>query len=295
MNILNVNGPAMASGGSGCFDRQAGLTLLEVLISIALGIFFLLSAVQYLVVGQQSNSVQDAQSRIQENARFATDFLEHSVRHAGYDNALGAERASVFFYVGNCGNAALGGPAGNCSTDAIGNNRGDRMASVFTADDNFNVDCAGAVAPSDTLVANVFWVAEVNGIRSLYCQGWDVRANTALAAAQPLVDGIDSMQVEYGLSDTNLPTNDNNYTGVVVQYLSAGEFASQLEWNFVRSVRVALLVSSGLDTSDAAMANNASFQEANTQYQLLDATYQPGDGEVRRVFTLTMPINNSFQ
>ena len=37
--------------------RQSGITLIEVLVSLGLGIFFLGIAVQYLVVGQQSNQV----------------------------------------------------------------------------------------------------------------------------------------------------------------------------------------------------------------------------------------------
>lgn len=64
--------------------RQAGLSLVEVMIALALGAFITAGIVQLFTANQQTYQTSLGQARLQENARFAMDFLAESVRMAGY-------------------------------------------------------------------------------------------------------------------------------------------------------------------------------------------------------------------
>lgn len=68
--------------GYGC--RQRGMSLVEVMIALALGAFITLGIVQLFTANRESYQMNLGQARLQENARFALDFLSQSVRVAGY-------------------------------------------------------------------------------------------------------------------------------------------------------------------------------------------------------------------
>lgn len=266
-------------------SNQQGVSLIEVLVSMVLGIFFLGVAVQYLIVGQQSNQVQDAGSRIQENARFASSILQDTIRHGGYKGDPAVTTIPDIIFTGNCGGF------NPCSGDGA-DNLGDSIAISLIADGNVSQDCLGNAVAAETWFANVFWVQEVNGVRSLYCRGWNITAGAWISDTQPLVDGIEQIQVQYGLSDIA----NEDIGGPVVNFLSATSVPTADDWDYVRSVRVALLVDSGLQTDESDRAGITGLQAENTTYALLDGPdYTPGDDRIRRVYTSTIEINNSFQ
>ncbi len=67
--------------------RQRGLSLIELLISMAIGLM-LVATIAYAYVGaKQSFRTQNALSRIQENARYAFEFMAKDLRMAGYTPA----------------------------------------------------------------------------------------------------------------------------------------------------------------------------------------------------------------
>lgn len=268
------------SNQQGQFSNQQGLTLIEVMISITLGLLFLTAAMGYLVTSQQSFRSQDTGSRIQENARFAMDILRRNIRMAGYSADF--TTAPAYIYREACGFSP-------CADDTA-TVQGDRLAVAMVAPDA--EDCLGNNLGANTHVANVFWVQSVGGVSSLYCRGWDVDNDSWHSAAQPLVDGIDQMQLQYGVYNAATDSIDRYLNATGVQALVNG-------WDNVRSVRVALLVQSGQDTDDAdtsgTTVSDATFAANYATFTLLDgAAYTPGDQRIRRVFTNTVAINNAL-
>lgn len=70
--------------------RQQGLTLVELLVSIALGLFLAWGAIQAFLSGKQAYSLQQSMSRIQENARMAQELIGYDLRDSGnYGCAVG--------------------------------------------------------------------------------------------------------------------------------------------------------------------------------------------------------------
>lgn len=73
-------------------SKQKGLTLVELMIAVTLGIFITGGIIQLFVNSKQSYRVQENLSRLQENARFAISFLNHDIRMAGNMGCVASSR-----------------------------------------------------------------------------------------------------------------------------------------------------------------------------------------------------------
>lgn len=63
---------------------QSGLTLIELMVAMVIGLFLVLGSVTVYVQSRGSFIVSDGQARLQENLRFAVDTLEPDIRLARY-------------------------------------------------------------------------------------------------------------------------------------------------------------------------------------------------------------------
>jgi type IV pilus assembly protein PilW len=64
--------------------KQSGISLVEVMIAMVLGIFLLGSVVQFFVSSRQSNRVHEATSRMQETGRMALEIMARDIRMADF-------------------------------------------------------------------------------------------------------------------------------------------------------------------------------------------------------------------
>ena len=275
---------------------QRGLTLIELMIAIAIGITFVLGAVIFLVSGQQSFRAQNSGSRIQENARFAMDILQEHVRMAGYNDNMGLLELPATVYRDAC-------DALNPCSDDTATDQGDRIAIALRVPHGAPQDCLGtALAPNEHVV-NVFWVqqraASGDGlaVSSLYCRSFNPEITTWPDAwhgtAQPLVDGIEQIQVQYGLGTVTNTASGRHVN--VDRYLSATDVQTAGRWDDVRAVRIALLVSDGADQRDDTSIQSATVAPNYQTFTLLDgAAITPGDERIRKVFSRTVSMNNAL-
>lgn len=65
-------------------QRQAGLSIIEIMVALVLGALLTLGLVQIFTSNSQSFRVNEATSRAQESGRIATDMVARAVRNAGY-------------------------------------------------------------------------------------------------------------------------------------------------------------------------------------------------------------------
>ena len=93
---------------SGFAHRQAGLTIVEVMVSITLSLMLLAAIVQVFIGTKQNYAFQRALNEMNENIRYASGQLEFHMRMAGYwGGARGLEMGTGTdwtTYVGNCHN-----------------------------------------------------------------------------------------------------------------------------------------------------------------------------------------------
>ena len=70
--------------GSSLSKGQAGLTLVEMMVAITVGLILIAGVIQIFTSSKQTYRIQDATSRLQENGRFAVDMLRRDVRMGGF-------------------------------------------------------------------------------------------------------------------------------------------------------------------------------------------------------------------
>lgn len=70
---------------------QRGITLIELLIAMVLGLFVTMAMTQLFIATKTTYMLQQGNSRIQEGGRFGTDMLLRDVRLAGYVGCSGGE------------------------------------------------------------------------------------------------------------------------------------------------------------------------------------------------------------
>ncbi len=90
-----------------------GLSLIELLIAMVLGLTLAAGVVQMYASSSATERSQDARLRIQENGRFALNFLANEIRMAGYLGCLGSME-------GNSANDTLNHPAGSTLQPGFG-------------------------------------------------------------------------------------------------------------------------------------------------------------------------------
>ncbi|MGH8658868.1 MAG: PilW family protein [Gammaproteobacteria bacterium] len=69
---------------------QQGLTLVEIMVAVTLGLILTAGLIQVFVSNKQAYRVQEGLARLQENGRFALDFITRDVRGAGFVGCPGS-------------------------------------------------------------------------------------------------------------------------------------------------------------------------------------------------------------
>ena len=199
--------------------RQSGVTLVELMIGMLIGLALLAGVIQIFFSVRQATNLQDGIGNLQENGRFAMYFLERDLRLAGFPK----ESGTLPFLVG----------AGETS-DSVGPNNSD----IITVQYQGTVDCLNQ-AVAGGLVNNRYFISLQNGENTLMCLG------NGNATPQPLVSGIESLQALYG--------EDMNADGFPDTYVSVGNVT---QWANVVSARVSLLATSSTNILDEDIAQS---------------------------------------
>ncbi len=208
--------------------KASGFTLIELMISMTISLILVSSTITLFVHQEESSRYIKSFSRIQENGRFALDILARNVRMARYDDKNPAEvirddgstAGSGIFGADTPGGAGLSAIADTITTEYEGGT-GIR-------------DCLGRLIAANTVAVNLF---AVDTLQQLICTAthFDSAGNpTAPAAAtQPVVEGVEDMQILYG--------EDLSATGIPNRFITA---TNVTDWDGVVSVRVSLLLNS---------------------------------------------------
>ncbi|OAI21156.1 hypothetical protein A1359_19775 [Methylomonas lenta] len=194
--------------------RQQGMTLIEIMIALVIGAFLLGGVLQIFVNSKQTYRMQENLSRMQENGRFAMEFLEHDLRMAGFWGCLA--------------------PSSPNNTDVAGTNNDNSSADIDDGTDTITVrgafvqtttgNCGSTV---DTTASYYTHATSTIGyrIKTSVLERTDNGGNY-----QDLIEGIEDMQILYGAdTDTN---------GTPDYYVEAGTVG--LDMAQVVSVRINL-------------------------------------------------------
>lgn len=240
--------------------HQAGLTLVELMVAMVLGLLLTAAVIQVFAGSRSSNTVQGGMSRLQENARFALDALGRDIANAGFTRSFyrladGSENARL----------TLGSTLNNVSAYAPLL----FLPEAFTASDTIEVnyeaatDCLGAPTP--------------NGVASnrYFLDGTDLMCLGNGAATPGLIaEHVENLQFLYGI-DTDEDRAANSF-------VTADQLAAD---SVIVAVKVALLTSTGDPVG----------MDSEARYSLLDipAVGPFSDRRLRQVFSRTIILRNN--
>ncbi len=73
------------------FHRQAGVGLVEIMVAVTLSLMLTAGVVHVYTGNKQTYRIQESLSRVQENGRFALDFITRDLRNAGFLGCAGVK------------------------------------------------------------------------------------------------------------------------------------------------------------------------------------------------------------
>lgn len=145
--------------------KQAGLTLVELMVALAIGSFLMIGAIQIYNQSRQAFVINESIARVQETAQFAMDTIEADLRMASNwgrnSRGLAVEGRSI---AGDDNPTGLPQPINNCAADWVlnlalpidGTNNGYGLACVPTNGSQANSDVItvrrASVSPVDPAV-----------------------------------------------------------------------------------------------------------------------------------------------
>ncbi len=331
--------------------QQQGLTLVEIMVALTIGMVLLGGVVTILVSSQQTYRVNEALARIQENSRFAFQLLSRDIRMAGYMGCVGEGTVPVNTlnnstdYLWNFGQPIQGYEATSASSwmpaplpTEITSPLGGRDILILRGVDGSDtrvishpaggVDGPGSadlkvtvgsglqgndiVLVTDCLAAAVFQITNINtsagqdniahntgagvpgnatknmgqsfeggevvriSTRSYYVRT-NINGNAALywrrgnTDAEELVEGVEDMQIDYGVDTDGNRAADVYQTADLV-----------VDWENVVSVRINLLMQSTED--------NITSQPQT--YTFNGAVTTPADRRLRKTYSTVIALRN---
>lgn len=303
---------------------QTGLTMIELLVSLAIGLVIMIAVVSAYIGAAGSSRVAESYSRMNEDAQAALTILSQHLRMAGnnpkqLNYASDTPRNPVFgtgtFVIRGCdGNFSNLSTAATLADLTCSTNSGTDSIAVAYEADRYNTvpnasgnatDCLGQALPTVTGSANVwngasvaatsvtftiadnrFYIGTTTAVTtpSLFCKG------NGGTAAQPLVENVEDLQLTYGVAPSTAST-----TLTVAGYLTATQVVSQtdlaalasdaLRWEKVATVRLCVLIRS--ESPVATDLNSA-------RYFKCDGTLEssPPDLRLRRAYSTTVVLRN---
>ena len=281
-------------------DFGHGFTLIELLIGLLISLFIIAGAVTFLITSSRTLVNQSSEDLIQENARFAFEILSSNGRLLGLNQSADPNVLTEGVFDDAICNLGGGGANIDCNANALiydlNGQDIDYDSVAFDYVISGGTTCAGNAITQETKVVTVFFVADLDengtgdGISSLYCRSFEAQLNpltsnfdtfTEPNGALAIIDGIDSLQIQYGV--------DTNNDGSIERYSSYPRVTNADKAN-VKAIKVGLLVSSG---QTIASDQNVVVNQART-YQIFDSpNIVITDTVLRQIYSTTIFLPNN--
>lgn len=246
-------------------NLQTGFSLVELMVTLALGLFIMLVTTAFYVSNKQTYRYINASTEIIQSSQYAMYYLRETISHAGFplQSGAGAFPANAADRANPNITPVLEGGGANSDTITV----------TYRATNDCLGNPSALNAAGDPIATNVFSINNNN----LLCDGDGGGPN----AAQVLIQGVQNMQIEYGV--------DTDADGIPDTFANATQVENGIagpapDWASVVAVRIALLMRSQNQVVDQAGAVN---------HQVLNTSIATNDRFKRRVFTTTIPLRNT--
>jgi type IV pilus assembly protein PilW len=221
--------------------RQRGLTLIEMLVALTIGLIVAIAAVSTLIAGRSGFSTVDNTSQLVDRERFAIDTISKVVAQAGFEDvgvlplttraltkagggdpesdlygwndAVYGTPSTLEFATATFSGITDGNRNGACAVnDTSCKNGSDVLTVRFQGSgspaDGTMINCRGLGEPGlvsgniDTRAVNMFYVGrDANTGEPALFCAYYNHAGAAWVAGQALIDGVETFQVLYGVDN----------------------------------------------------------------------------------------------
>lgn len=247
---------------------QRGFSLVELLISMVIGLLVLAGVVQIMVSNGAAFRTQEAIAQVQETGRYLSYVVNPYVRNAGYvPDALNALEPDLLFPAGL---TAISGseasapavPSGISSvdgTDTLTVRYFGQVDPVTGAIDNAMNNCMSQQVDATQIAESTFYISVGDdGVNNLSCRGRVLNAvGTATSnSTQPLLAGVQDLQILYGI--------DTGVDRQVDQFVTADAVA---DWTTVCAVRLQFVIDSTEQVAGDQTLDGAEAGRLRRQYE----------------------------
>lgn len=293
--------------------RSRGMTLVELLIAMTIGLFLILTVVSVYVTTSASSRVSVLSGQMNEDAALAIELLQEQIRLTGY-SSQGAAGARNFSGVPIRGcDGGFTNDTGNGPFNLLACNAGngpDALAIRYEATllNSQQVDDPPPVRPANctsngitashlgagmtiSLADNRFYIANDGlngGIPTLFCRGSNGVGGFSAAAA--LIPNIEDLQFRFAI--TRAPVAGQAMPHQVTAHVDASDAAlgnTEVNWSRVAAVHVCLVARSAqpVPLGDNQAADVGRFVDCNEVVQ------QRVDRFLRRSYRSTVYLRNA--
>ena len=246
-------------------QKQSGMTLIELLISMFLSLFLIAGMSQIFMQSQKNFAIERHLADMTEDAVFALDLLSKNLSLAGYssDGKMDLFKADT----------AVIGSKMNFNQDEYIRGLDDELIYRFKISDDKDLNhslCTSSLKynQNDILTIYIYENKDSDGIPVFYCKVKQQSEKDAFNA-KPLISQVEKLEFRYGVqnkNDVNNPDDDTFY------YAKADDIN---DWKNVFAVKVFLVMRSA--------DNNVT--SAKMQYTIENTSYTASDNRLYHVFS----------
>ena len=257
--------------------RSAGFTLVELMVSLVIGLLLTLVVAQLFIGSRRTFATTDDLSRMQESVRFGSQILTRMIHQAGYLTSPNTQASTVFA----APNLAIQGVAGAGAVPDGLTIRFQGYTNPLTGVTESIQNCRGEAVPAGVMSENRFTIENVPTVDagvvvqvpSLVC-----RTNTDNFVGQyVIVPNVENMKILYGEDTIGSDSSVDRF----VPWGTAGMNVAN-----VRVLRVAMLFRSPNPNV------GASIQPTAVTYTLNGQAINTNDSRVRRDAVFTVGVRN---
>lgn len=285
------------------YRHQFGLSIMELMVSLTLGLLIALASMQLFLTNQKSFNLQSGMGNVQENGRFALDYINSTIRNAEYQRTgnstptLGVVTDSTQLP----GVLASNNMVSANDLTALGIGNSDQLVTRMWVSDTMIAsgfrDCEGnAVTVPSFVVTRYFIRADTasNSTAALACDAGSYTDDaTAMTNYQDsgvvLLSAVDSFQFMLGVTANATTPLGQRFP---VRYMTVADYLAIIPATnrpLISSIRLGILVKSTETVANGEMpANDIKVLEKTISASSLN------DKRIHRLFTSTLAMRNAL-
>jgi len=311
--------------------QQAGRTLIELMISLAIGLAITAAVSGAYLSTASTARVAGEMAGMSDTGQIAMLMIGDSIRQAGYGEIIGSDvsfgsanvdayRSQTLFaggaHIAGCNSAQFADDTSSTPVcGPVGDNNFDSLMVRFQGDTAVAPaqgridDCLGTQVPLEALPANhvgLLRAASRPMVQNVYFgtnNGLSCRGNgraavgDAFGAAQQLVGNVEQFKVFYGFDDVRY-TDPNTNAGASIRSIRDADFLNSRAgaWDYVVTVHVCMLVRSDPDAG-RAISTTSNYQYTSCPMSAAQASgampiSTATDAAVRRTYNQVFTVRS---